>query len=78
MTFGRVNPQFQLEDQGITGLGNVYYNLIEMVKGSRVDGHLLYLHEGKQEAVKAEPGDEATPDNETAIKPVAAVQTKTA
>jgi phosphoenolpyruvate carboxykinase (ATP) len=29
MTFGRVNPQFRLEDQGITGLGNVYYNLIE-------------------------------------------------
>ncbi|SLN52696.1 Phosphoenolpyruvate carboxykinase [ATP] [Roseovarius albus] len=29
MAFGRVNPQFQLEDQGITGLGNVYYNLIE-------------------------------------------------
>src|SRR6056297_3018008 len=29
MTSGRVNPQFQLEDQGITGLGNVYYNLIE-------------------------------------------------
>ena len=29
MTSGRVNPQFRLEDQGITGLGNVYYNLIE-------------------------------------------------
>lgn len=29
MTFGRVNPQFRLEDQGIKGLGNVYYNLIE-------------------------------------------------
>src|SRR6056297_2407645 len=29
MTSGRVNPQCQLEDQGITGLGNVYYNLIE-------------------------------------------------
>ena len=29
MTFGRVNPQFRLEDQGIEGLGNVYYNLIE-------------------------------------------------
>ena len=29
MAFGRVNPQFQLEDQGITGLDNVYYNLIE-------------------------------------------------
>ncbi|SMC65886.1 phosphoenolpyruvate carboxykinase [Primorskyibacter flagellatus] len=29
MTFGRVNPQFRLDDQGIEGLGNVYYNLME-------------------------------------------------
>jgi phosphoenolpyruvate carboxykinase (ATP) len=29
MTSGRVNPQFQLQDQGITGLGHVYYNLME-------------------------------------------------
>ncbi|MFZ5963981.1 phosphoenolpyruvate carboxykinase [Thalassococcus sp. BH17M4-6] len=29
MTFGRVNPQFRLEDQGIEGLGTVYYNLRE-------------------------------------------------
>ncbi|WP_425046620.1 phosphoenolpyruvate carboxykinase [Primorskyibacter sp. S87] len=29
MTSGRVNPEFRLEDQGITGLGNVYYNLME-------------------------------------------------
>lgn len=29
MTFGRVNPQFRLEDQQIAGLGNVYYNLME-------------------------------------------------
>ena len=29
MTFGRVNPDFRLEDQGIEGLGNVYYNLME-------------------------------------------------
>lgn len=29
MTSGRVNPNFRLEDQGIEGLGNVYYNLIE-------------------------------------------------
>jgi len=29
MTFGRVNPHFRLEDQGITGPDNVYYNLIE-------------------------------------------------
>ena len=29
MTNGRVNPQFTLDDQGITGLGTVYYNLLE-------------------------------------------------
>ena len=29
MTHGRVNPAKRLEDQGITGLGRVYYNLIE-------------------------------------------------
>lgn len=29
MAFGRVNPQFQLEDQGINGLGQVFYNLME-------------------------------------------------
>ncbi|WP_102224081.1 phosphoenolpyruvate carboxykinase [Acidimangrovimonas sediminis] len=29
MTNGRVNPAQRLEDQGIEGLGNVYYNLIE-------------------------------------------------
>ena len=29
MTQGRVNPNFRLEDQGINGLGSVYYNLIE-------------------------------------------------
>jgi len=29
MAFGRVNPKFRLEDQGIVGLGDVYYNLLE-------------------------------------------------
>ena len=29
MTFGRVNPNNRLEDQGIKGLGDVYYNLLE-------------------------------------------------
>jgi len=29
MSTGRVNPANRLENQGITGLGNVYYNLIE-------------------------------------------------
>ena len=29
MAFGRVNPNHRLEDQGIKGLGNVYYNYLE-------------------------------------------------
>ncbi|MEM9971726.1 MAG: phosphoenolpyruvate carboxykinase (ATP), partial [Pseudomonadota bacterium] len=29
MTTGRVNPDHTLETQGITGLGDVYYNLME-------------------------------------------------
>ena len=29
MTTGRVNAKFRLEDQGLEGLGNVYYNLTE-------------------------------------------------
>ncbi len=29
MTTGRVNPKMKLEDQGITGLGTIHYNLIE-------------------------------------------------
>ncbi|PKQ11302.1 MAG: phosphoenolpyruvate carboxykinase (ATP) [Alphaproteobacteria bacterium HGW-Alphaproteobacteria-1] len=29
MTIDRVNPDFRLEDQGITGLGRVHYNLLE-------------------------------------------------
>ncbi|KMW60577.1 Phosphoenolpyruvate carboxykinase [Candidatus Rhodobacter oscarellae] len=29
MDTGRVNPKMRLEDQGITGLGQVYYNLLE-------------------------------------------------
>ena len=29
MTSGRVNPNFRLDDEGISGLGNVYYNYLE-------------------------------------------------
>lgn len=29
MAQGRVNPSHRLEDQGIAGLGTVYYNLLE-------------------------------------------------
>ncbi len=44
MTTGRVNPAHRLEDQGITGLGHVYYNLMEpaLVEAAlrRGEGHL--------------------------------------
>ena len=44
MTNGRVNPNRTLETQGITGLGNVYYNFIEpaLVEAAvtRGEGHL--------------------------------------
>ena len=44
MTTGRVNPNFRLEDQGITGLGQVHYNLLEpaLIEAAvtRGEGHL--------------------------------------
>ncbi len=44
MTTGRVNPAHRLEDQGIKGLGNVFYNLMEpalMEQAlNRGEGHL--------------------------------------
>ncbi|APZ53383.1 phosphoenolpyruvate carboxykinase [Salipiger abyssi] len=56
MTFGRVNPQFRLEDQGIEGLGNVYYNLMEPAlieaalkrgEGTLGKGGAFYVSTGK-------------------------------
>ena len=46
MTLGRVNPQFRLEDQGISGLGDVYYNLIEP---ALVEACLLYTSDAADE-----------------------------
>ncbi|MCP5037254.1 MAG: phosphoenolpyruvate carboxykinase [Rhodobacteraceae bacterium] len=44
MTKGRVNPAHKLDDQGIKGLGNVYYNLMEpaLIEEAltRGEGHL--------------------------------------
>jgi phosphoenolpyruvate carboxykinase (ATP) len=44
MTIGRVNPKFRLEDQGIAGLGQVHYNLLEpaLIEAAltRGEGHL--------------------------------------
>ncbi len=39
----RVNPNFTLEHQGISGLGNVYYNLIE----PSIIEHALAREEGE-------------------------------
>ena len=56
MTSGRVNPNFRLEDQGIDGLGNVYYNLIEpalieaalkTAKATRASGGAFLVTTGK-------------------------------
>ncbi|MBL4768326.1 MAG: phosphoenolpyruvate carboxykinase [Rhodobacteraceae bacterium] len=56
MTSGRVNPQFQLSDQGINGLGNVYYNLLEPAlmqqalvreEGTLGEGGILLVTTGK-------------------------------
>tara|TARA_R110002072_G_scaffold98034_2_gene215846 strand:- start:199 stop:636 length:438 start_codon:yes stop_codon:yes gene_type:complete len=53
--------------------GNVYYNLIEMVMGSRVDGNLVHTRkDGKREATSVPPDvDKGTPK-------VAPVATKSA
>ena len=43
---GRVNPDQTLEHQGISGLGEVYYNLIEMAIGAEINGKLVHQPEG--------------------------------
>lgn len=59
--------------------GNVYYHLIEMVKGSRVDGHLVHLQDGKQEVPETKPAKSSDrTEDETPIAPVAAVKSKSA
>lgn len=58
--------------------GNVYYHLIEMVKGSRVDGHLVHLQDGKQEAAEPRAVKAAEKPEEEPIAAVTAVKSKTA
>ena len=54
--------------------GNVYYNLIEMVMGSRVDGSLVHVEDGKREVrqVERRSAQDAAP------APVQPVKTKSA
>ncbi len=42
--------------------GNVFYNLIEMVMGSRVDGNLVHMKDGKKEA---QPADSENRSNQS-------------
>jgi cytoskeletal protein CcmA (bactofilin family) len=46
--------------------GNIYYNLIEMVMGSRVDGSLVHEKEGKADGSKEMPQPSLT----AAVSPV--------
>ncbi len=60
--------------------GNIYYYLIEMVQGSKVDGHLVHLLDGKQEVADSNSETAAEKlseekSGEEAVAPVAAVKT---
>jgi len=58
--------------------GNVYYNLIEMVKGSKVEGHLLHVQDGNSTA-ESKPAKAAEKSEEEAkVATVAAVKSKSA
>ena len=58
--------------------GNVYYRLIEMVQGSRIDGQLVHLQDGKQEVVESKPAKAAEKADENAAALVPAVKKQTA
>ncbi len=61
--------------------GNVYYNLIEMVMGSRVDGNLVHVKDGKESKAEslAVASDLAAEENTTGQKTnVSPVKSKTA
>ncbi len=60
--------------------GNVYYNLIEMVMGSRVDGNLVHVKDGRREARASEADNTRQQTEQEPRKPatVAAVKSKSA
>lgn len=63
--------------------GNIYYNFIEMVRGSRVDGNLVHLQDGKNEVKGPENGNRGIQQvkqekPKTGPATVAAVPSKTA
>ncbi len=58
--------------------GNVYYNLIEMVMGSAVDGNLVHLKDGKKPAETESREAHTEPESRKVSPPVTAVKSKTA
>lgn len=63
--FGDIHSDKHIELAGRAEVkGNVHYNLIEMVKGSRVDGQLFHLQDGKSEASEALPPAQSSDDEE--------------
>lgn len=73
--FGDINSDKHLELAAKAEVkGNVYYSLIEMVMGSRVDGHLIHAPDGKKEAKAA---GETREDSNIKKPKVAVVNTAT-
>lgn len=71
--FGDINSDKHLELAAKAEVkGNVYYNLIEMVMGSRVDGHLIHTRDGKKEVKQA---GESRQESEIKKPQVAAINT---
>jgi len=53
--------------------GNVYYNLIEMVKGSKVDGNLVHLKQGKDVRQETRVPTESVVEQERPVTKTGAV-----
>ena len=61
--FGDINSDRHVELAAKAEVkGNVYYNLIEMVMGSWVDGHLVHIREKRSEVTSAQDKPEDTGD----------------
>ena len=56
--------------------GNVFYNLIEMVMGSRVDGNLVHVKNGKEVKLESETADTGKVVEKTAEYTEASTQTQ--
>jgi cytoskeletal protein CcmA (bactofilin family) len=54
--------------------GNVYYNLIEMVKGSKVEGQFLHVQDGAGSAESKPAKAAEKPEDESKVAAVAAVK----